>query len=410
MSRSVQRLGPIEVIGDLDWPSFLTESARAYAKAHAATHWIQIGENQGFYTPEAMQSDEKPFAGSLYSVAALVYGLFSQMAEQNQRNVRELDVLVLLPSQNPDEVCWVRLDDGVITQDQIMTGVDALERLRHLPSYVTVYSALDADLPHSNIKPINWRMLVRSLPRQARIRAAKFKIKHLSLRTKILMGVGVLFFFGLIGGGIALYQVFQPEKVVEAPIDHTDAYWDALKEIQSKSGDKIYAEKIWNELMKLPMVEDGWSRVRVICRVDQCNHDWKLLAGSIQTLEAKYKVSNFAGSSARTEVPNTVHASHPPIELIEPQQAERQMGMFRDELSKSDPSSVVEISNPTQVALPGMTHVKRFASQRTFSIRSKASSFTEILHNLPNNVVIDQIELTIEADPKLTIEGKVYVL
>ncbi len=410
MSRSVQRLGPIEVIGDLDWPSFLTESARAYAKKHSATHWIQIGENQGFYSPESMDIGEKPFAGALYSVAALVYGLFSQMAEKSERNIRELDVLVLLPSQAPDEVCWVRLDDGVITQDLIMTGIDALDRLRHLPSYVTVYSALDAELPHANIKPINWRMLVRQLPREARIRAAKFQIKNLSRRAKILTAVGVLATVALIGGGIALYQALKPPKVVEVPVDHTDTYWDTFKTIQSKAGDKIFAQKIWNELTKLPLVEDGWSRVRVICRVDQCNHDWNLMAGSIQTLEAKYKVSSYAGTSARTEVPNTFVPLHDPNELIESQQVEKLLGKVREEVGKSDLNFSLEISNPTQVNLPGLTHVKRFASQRTFIIKAKASSFAEILQTLPDSAVIDQIDLTIEIEPKLVIEGKVYVL
>jgi hypothetical protein len=81
MSRCIQSLGPIEVIGDLDWPSFLTESARAYAKSHRASHWIQVGENQGFYMPEALANDEKPFMGALYSVAALVYGFFERQAE-----------------------------------------------------------------------------------------------------------------------------------------------------------------------------------------------------------------------------------------------------------------------------------------------------------------------------------------
>ncbi|MEY2622317.1 MAG: hypothetical protein RIT26_2137 [Pseudomonadota bacterium] len=410
MSRSVQRLGPIEVIGDLDWPSFLTESARAYAKKHSATHWIQIGENQGFYSPENMETGEKPFAGALYSVAALVYGLFSHLTEKSERNIRELDVLVLLPSQIPDEVCWVRLDDGVITQDLIMTGIDALDRLRHLPSYVTVYSALDAELPHANIKPINWRMLVRHLPREARIRAAKFQIKNLSRRAKILLAAGVLATVALIGGGIALYQALKPPKVVEAPVDHTDTYWDTLKTIQSKTGDKIFAQKIWNELTKLPLVEDGWSRVRVICRVDQCNHDWNLMAGTIESLEAKYKVSSYAGSSARTEVPNTFKPSHAPFELIESQQADKLLGLVRDGLGKSDQTLVLEITNPTQVTLPGLIHVRRFASQRTFTIKAKASSFAEILQTLPDNAVIDQIDLTIEADPKLVIEGKVYVL
>jgi hypothetical protein len=48
--------------------------------------------------------------------------------------------------------------------------------------------------------------------------------------------------------------------------------------------------------------------------------------------------------------------------------------------------------------------------QRAFAIKAKASSFAEILQNLPDNVFIDQIDLTIDIDPKLVIEGKVYVL
>jgi len=411
MSRCVQSLGAIEVVGDLDWPSFLTESARAYAKSHRATHWLQVGENQGFYIPEADNLGDEPFKGALYSAAALVYENFNRLAEASQRNVRELDLLVLLPCINLDEVVWVRLDDGVITQDLIMTGIDALERLRHLPSYVTVYSALDSDLPHANVKPYTWANMVQTLPKSACIRAARFQFKNLSRRAKLGVLAGVVTALALPLAGYGLYKVFKPKTVkVEAVVDHTEAYWDALVEAQKKSGDKLFALQIWSEMMQLPVVEDGWSRVRVTCRVDQCNHDWKLMAGDIQSLESKYKVATFTGDSARTEVPGNWKGQHPPIDLIESQLMDKQMSSVRQAAAKVDTKLALELTSPTQVAFPGLTHVKRFASQRGFVIKGNASSFPDILKAMPDQVVIDQIELTIEAEPKLVIEGKVYVL
>ncbi|MDI9332501.1 MAG: hypothetical protein QM527_14570 [Alphaproteobacteria bacterium] len=410
MSRSVQRLSGIEVIGDLDWPNFLSESPRAYAKSHRSTHWIKLGENLGFFTPEPLGPREKAFPGALYSIAALVYGVFDRLAAQSDRTVGELDVLVLLPCANADEVAWVRIDDGVITQDLIMTGLDALERLRHLPSYVTVYSALDGELPHSNIKPFSWRVVVQTLSREARIRGPLFQLKGLSNRAKLFIFLGGFALVALSLGGFYLYKHLKPKPVAVAPIDHTDQYWVTLSENQQKSADKRFAQKVWDMMLKQPLVEDGWSRVRMVCRPDQCNTEWKMLAGGVQTLEAKYKVASFTGDAARTEAPNDWKFERSPFDLIESQELDKQMSAMREKIVKSDTNLTIEVRNPSQVTFPGMTHVKRFANQRVFVIKGNASSFAEILESLPDYVVIDLIELTVDTDPKLIIEGKVYVL
>ena len=421
MSRTVLLVGSVGFVADMNWPSFLTESARSYAKQHGASKWIKVGDNTGFFvSEETAKSHSADFEGALFSVAATVYSFFQQMAVQNNREVAEFDILVLLPSDNVDEVIWVRMDNGIITQDLILTGVDTVERLRHLPAYVAIYSALQTqELPHANIKPMSWRLLLGlGLPNAARVRSAKLTFqdfKKLDPKIKMYVGGGLLGLVILAVGAYGVSFALKKSKTIApvketGPIDHTELYWEKLAQDQAKAGDKAFAQQVWDYISALPLLEDGFSRARVTCRTEQCNTDWRIQAGDIRNLEAKFKVSSISGNSAVTEEPFERKGVRKSSDPTDGQKLDKVFEGIRTELQKIDKSMVIDLRPQSQVSYSGFTNVTRLVSQRTFVIRARGSSFPDILNALPADAIIDQVDVTIESNPVLTIEGKFYVI
>ncbi len=411
MSRRVYRTGQVELVGGLEWPTFLTDGPGAYARKHKAKSHIVLGENHGFFIPDPPLPGDKPFEGGIYSVAGLVYCLFADLCQQTQRDIRELDVLVLLPCDSSDDIAWVRLDDGLVTQDLVLTSIDALERIHHLPAYVSVYSALQTELSHAKVNSFDLKTLTLRLPRMARVRAPAFKF-NVSKRSLLIAVVGLSLLVSLGWGGVWLFKKLIPKKLLEAPPDQTEVYWELIKNDWQASADRGYARQFWTEVRPLPVLEEGWARQRISCQLQAgCVTTWAQVSGHAGDLSKRYKLNApTPGANSVTSVSQLDYTTRTePVVAMPAAQLDQWADQTRTSLVKIDPKVTLVLKGAERINLPGIVQVTRHAQKREFTLSAQAPFIDNLIQALPPGVVIDQVDLVIDKETLVTLTGKFYV-
>jgi hypothetical protein len=346
MSRRVFRLGQVEVAGALDWPAFIPDGARAYAREHKAKSHIQLGddgEHVGFYFPEPLAPGEKPFKGGVYSAAGLVYFMFAEVCRQSQRNIEDLDVVVVLPCDGSDEICWVRMEDGSIAQDLILLPNEVLDRIQSLPAYFTVYSALSFPLQHADVRPLTILQLIQVLPRKARVRSPALQLQ-VNPRVLLIALLALLVLAGLGWGGWLLYQSFKPrpKATVETLPDQTADYQTMIEQEWKTGADRGYALQFWADVRTLPVAEEGWARQRISCKPGSgCVTTWNRFAGDVDSLARRYTFNppEAGSNTVTTQSPLKVAERVDPVVTLPNAEVERWATQARAELVKLDPKA-----------------------------------------------------------------------